>query len=49
MHTIYTMLKIFKIDEADPLLWQLAFTDTEIDKILERREELMLKNRQGMQ
>jgi hypothetical protein len=28
------MLKIFRIDEADPLLWQLAFTDTEIDKIL---------------
>jgi hypothetical protein len=39
------MLKIFKIDEADPLLWQLAFTDTEIDKMLERREELMLKNK----
>ena len=49
VHTIYTMLKIFKIDEADPLLWQLAFTDTEIDKILQRREDLMLRNRQGMQ
>jgi len=39
------MLKIFKIDEADPLLWQLAFTDTEVDKILERREAFMLRNR----
>lgn len=48
VHTIYTMLKIFKIDEADPLLWQLAFTDTEIDKILENREGMMLKNRQGL-
>ena len=48
VHTIYAMLKIFKFDEADPLLWQLAFTDTEIEKILERREASMLKNRQGL-
>jgi E3 ubiquitin-protein ligase ZSWIM2 len=45
VHTIYAMLKIFRIDEGDPLLWQLAFTDTEIDNILERREKQLLKNR----
>lgn len=45
VHTIYTMLKIFKIDEGDPLLFQLAFTDTEIDKILARRQEDTLRNR----
>ena len=39
VHTIYAMLKIFRIDEGDPLLWQLAFTDSEIEKILEWREE----------
>ena len=38
VHTIYSMLKIFRIEEGDPLLWQLAFTDTEIEKILEQRE-----------
>jgi E3 ubiquitin-protein ligase ZSWIM2 len=45
VHTIYAMMKILKIDEADPLLWQLSFTDTEVDKILQRREAETLRNR----
>ena len=49
MHTIYAMLKILKIDEADPLLWQLSFTDTEVDKILQRREAQLLKNQNAAQ
>ena len=44
VHTIYAMLKIFRMDEGDPLLWQLAFTDSEIEKILERREQQLARN-----
>ena len=47
VHTIYALLKIFRIPEGDPLIWQLSFTDTEISKILEKREAAMLRNRQG--
>ena len=38
VHTIYALLKIFRIEEGNDLLWQLSFTDTELEKILERRE-----------
>ena len=29
-HTIFALLKVFNVDEADPLFWQLSFTDREI-------------------
>jgi hypothetical protein len=45
VHTIYALLKIFRIDEADPLIYQLSFTDTEIEKIIDSREKQLLKNR----
>ena len=45
VHTIYSLLKIFRINEGDPLLWQLAYTDTEMEKILEKRERMLLRNR----
>ena len=31
------MLKIFRIAPDNPLIWQLAYTDTEIDKIIANR------------
>ena len=39
------MIKIYKIEDTDPLSWQLAFTDPEIDKILQTREASTLRNR----
>ena len=45
VHTIYALLKIFKIEEGESLLWQLSFTDSEVAKILERRERQLLRNR----
>lgn len=45
VHTIYALMKIFRIQEGDPLLWQLSFTDTEVEKIMERREKALLRNR----
>ena len=45
VHTIYAMIKIYKIEDTDPLSWQLAFTDPEIDKILQKREASTLRNR----
>ena len=45
VHTIYALLKIFRIQEGDPLIWQLSFTDTELEKILEKRERNLLRNR----
>jgi E3 ubiquitin-protein ligase ZSWIM2 len=31
------MMKIFRISDSDPLLWQLSFLDSEISKILQNR------------
>ena len=45
VHTIYALIKIFRIEEGNPLLWQLSFTDAELEKILERREKALLRNR----
>ena len=45
VHTIYALLKIFRVEEGNDLLWQLSFTDTELEKILERRERQLLRNR----
>ena len=47
MHTIYALLKIFRIDEGDPLIYQLSFTDTEIENIIDAREKQLLANRQA--
>jgi len=30
IHTIFAMLKIFRISSADPLIWQLSFLDIEV-------------------
>ena len=30
VHTIFSLLKIFKISEDDPLIWQLGYLDAEI-------------------
>ena len=46
VHTIYTLLKIFRIDQADPMLWQLSYTDDEINKMLDKREREQRRNRQ---
>ena len=45
VHTIYALMKIFRIQEGDPLIWQLSFTDAELEKILERRERDLMRNR----
>jgi len=37
VHTIYSLLKIFRIEEGDPLLWQLSYIDSEISKIIQNR------------
>jgi hypothetical protein len=44
VHTIFCLIRIFKIDEADELIWQLAFTEREIQKILESRERNMTRH-----
>eukprot|EP00347_Sterkiella_histriomuscorum_P013897 403362939 len=33
VHTIYALVKIFRIEEGDELIWQLSFTDAEIQKL----------------
>lgn len=30
VHTIFALIRIFKVDEADPLIWQLSYIDREI-------------------
>lgn len=44
MHTIFSLLRIFKVDEADPLVWQLSFIDHEIQKILEGRDRAITRH-----
>ena len=41
IHAIFALLKIFKIEHNDPLIWQVGYLDTEIQKILERRDNAM--------
>ena len=43
VHTIFTLLKIFKISPTDPLLWQISFLDREIQSILEKRDQAITK------
>lgn len=38
------MIRIFKVDEADELIWQLSFNDREIQKILEGRDRQLTRN-----
>jgi len=44
VHTIFSLLRIFKVDEADPLVWQLSFIDHEIQKILEGRDRAITRH-----
>ena len=39
---------MFRLDEADPVIWQLSFTDSEITKMLETREREMLRNKEDL-
>ncbi|CAG9319700.1 unnamed protein product [Blepharisma stoltei] len=38
IHTLYVLLKIFKLNPYNPLLWQLSFIDSEINWILNNRQ-----------
>ena len=44
VHTIYALIRIFKMDEADPLIWQLSYIDREIQQILEGRDRNLTRN-----
>ena len=39
VHTIFALIRIFKVDEADPLIWQLGFVEREINQILDGRDK----------
>lgn len=43
VHTIFSLLRIFKIPEDEPLLWQLSYSDDEINKIIQNRERSMFR------
>ena len=38
MHSVYALLKIFRVKPQDPLLWQDSYLDEEINKILDQRD-----------
>jgi len=44
VHTIFSLIRIFRVDEADPLIWQLSFIDREIQQILEGRDRAVTRN-----
>lgn len=35
-------MRIFRVQRNDPLLWQKSYTDTEVTKILERRDRAIV-------
>lgn len=37
IHLLYVMIKILRLPENNPLVWQLSLTDSEVDKIAEGR------------
>lgn len=43
VHTIFALVRIFKVDELDPLVWQLSFIDREIQQILEGRDKALIR------
>lgn len=43
-HTLYVMLKIFKRDKNDPLIWQNSFIDNEINDLIKSRFEVRVQN-----
>jgi len=34
---IYVLLKIFRIQSDNPLIWQISYNDSEVDKIISSR------------
>jgi len=46
VHTFYVMLKIFKRDKEDPLIWQNSFIDNEINDLIKSRFEVLSQNNQ---
>lgn len=44
VHTIFSLLRIFKVKEGDPMIWQLSFIDREISQILEGRDRAITRN-----
>ena len=47
VHTIFALVKIFRIDELSPLVWQLSFIDSEISKIIQNRHNYMNRMRRN--
>ena len=43
VHTIFSLIRIFKVDELDPLIWQLSFLEREIEQILEGRDRAITR------
>ena len=38
LHTVFVLLKIYRVEKNDPLLWQESFSDVDVAKMLERRD-----------
>mmetsp|Transcript_40328 Transcript_40328/g.96753 ORF Transcript_40328/g.96753 Transcript_40328/m.96753 type:complete len:758 (+) Transcript_40328:35-2308(+) len=39
VHTVYVMIKVLRVPEANPLSWQLSLVDAEVSSVLSMRDE----------
>jgi hypothetical protein len=38
MHSVFALLKIFRVNPQDPMMWQDSYLDQEVTKILDNRD-----------
>lgn len=49
IHTVYVLLKIFKVLVDNPLIWQLSFIDSEINWLIRSRHNPITSSKQRIQ
>lgn len=42
LHSVFALLKIFRVKPQDPMMWQDSYLDTEIAKILDQRDKAII-------
>jgi len=46
IHTLFCLVKIYRLDPCDPLIYQLSFIDSEVQKLISMRHGVIQNNNQ---
>jgi hypothetical protein len=49
VHILFVMVRIFRLEKEDTLVWQRALVDSEIERLLDERERAQLQALRGAQ